>query len=183
MSSKIYTLGYTGPEVDEAIYKIQNLDITSLSGGIIELESGPQNPYNLDFLRSIGLYKVAYVYEVTAPSGVGSISPVYVYVSRVHDEESDTDKLIQTLHAGDANYTRVSTTGGQTWEVWETKEGMDSAEEITPAEVDAVFAEVGIADPADAEIAYTLLTTSSKVASASTTSKSATSVTAKSVAF
>lgn len=187
MSSKIYTLGYTGAEVDEAIGKIQNLDITSLSGGIIELESTQDTPYNLDFLRVVGLYKAAYVYEKTAPSGVGSITPVYIYVSSSHDEATDTDMLIQTLHAGNANYTRVSTSEGQTWEVWEAKDGLESAMEITPEEVDAIFAEVlGTDDSSETEIAYTLLTTSQSVSAQSTTSKTtsaATSVTAKSVAF
>jgi hypothetical protein len=178
MSSKIYTLGYTGPEVDEAIEKIQNLDITSLSGGIIELESTSATPYNLDFLRSPGLYKAAFVYDVTAPSAAAAVSPVYIYVSSV--DSNGQPQLIQSLYAGTATYTRISTDRGMTWEIWETADGLSSATEITSEEVDAIFAEIFGADSDESEIAYTLVSASSRAATKATTT---TSVTTKSVAF
>ena len=181
MSSKIYTLGYTGPEVDQAIEKIQNLDITSLSGGIIELESTEANPYNLDFLRVVGLYKAAYVYDLTAPSGVSKITPVYIYVSKLNDG-SEYGKLIQSLNAGGSTYTRTSTNGGQTWSIWETSDGLDTAEEITKDEVDQIFSEIfgSVSDDESAAVA-SMLSASSRVVSKSTST--ATSTSAKNIAF
>lgn len=164
MSSKIYTLGYTGPEVDEAIAKIQDLDVSALGGGIIELESTEANPYNLDFLRVVGIYKAAYVYAVTAPTGVSEISPVYIYVSKVNDG-SESGKLVQTLNAAGMMYTRESTNAGQTWGIWDTNDGFDSAQEITAEEVDQIFADVFGTDTA---VVYSLLNASRAVSHKST---------------
>lgn len=186
MSSKIYTLGYTGPEVDDAIAKIQNLDVTSISGGIIELESTEATPYNLDFLRSVGLYKAAYVYDATAPSGVAGITPVYIYVSKVNDG-SEYGELIQSLNAGGVTYTRTSTDNGQTWDVWETGDGLNAATEITPEEVDQIFADIfGDTGGVDNVALFNMLSATSNVVSRTSTTVSsslAKSAPVKNIAF
>lgn len=133
---RIYELAYSGPEVDDAIRKIQELDPSSI-GGIIELESTETTPYNLNFLRTPGLFTTRYVFSGAAPSGVDCISPVYIYVSRF--TVGETVKLIQSLSAGDATYTRSSDDGGLTWDNWVSEDGFARAEEITAEEVDAIF--------------------------------------------
>ena len=50
MSSKIYQLSHTGPEVDEAIAKIKDLDLDEVNGGITELTSSDTNPFNVNIL-------------------------------------------------------------------------------------------------------------------------------------
>lgn len=125
-SSKIYELAYSGQEVDEAIYKIQNLDLDNLNG-IVVLESTQSSPYNLNFLRIPGIFMVKYVYGSSAPAGVADITPVYIYVS-TYTATNGTVYLIQSMYAGDVTYTRKSADVGVTWDDWTTSGNYDFSE-------------------------------------------------------
>lgn len=125
-SSKIYELAYSGQEVDDAIYKIQNLDLDNLNG-IVVLESTIGSPYNLNFLRIPGIFMVKYVYGSSAPAGVADITPVYIYVSTYASSDGNT-YLIQSMYAGDITYTRKSADVGVTWDAWTTSGNYDFSE-------------------------------------------------------
>jgi hypothetical protein len=141
MSTSVYELGYTGPEVDDAIAKIRALDIASLGCAVTILDSSKAAPYNLNFLRSPGTYQILFVYEASAPAGVADMSPVSVLVTRTNDGSTD-GKLVQAIDVGDAEYYRVSVDGGLTWGDWVLEGGVandDEAVEMTKDEMSQLF--------------------------------------------
>ena len=162
MSSSIYELKYSGREVDDAITKINDFDPSSITGGIVELESSGATPYNLDFLRSPGLYKAAFVYVLSCPSGVENCTPVIIFVYKIKDN-TPNGRLVQSLYAGDAVFNRESDDAGVNWTRWESKDGLDKASEITPADIDRIYDSVFHASSLDP---ITLTAIWSKVSSA-----------------
>lgn len=139
MAPKIYELGYTGKEVDEALNRIKNLTPgTGSGGGIVELESSETNPYNLNFLRAPGLYRAEYVYQITAPGQAGEFRSVITYVAR-HEDGTPDGVLSQTCYLGSESWKRASTDAGVTWSEWVAEMDFSDAEEITADEVYAMF--------------------------------------------
>lgn len=134
MSSKIYQLSYTGPEVDEAIAKINDLDLDQANGGINELTSSETNPFNINVLVGSGLYKAAFVDPITCPEGADSIHPVYISVSTI-EKEGEPSTITHVVSAGPYQWYHTSTDGGLTWGEWQDIGLMNGIKEMTKEEV------------------------------------------------
>lgn len=141
MSSKIYQLSHTGPEVDEAISKIKDLDLDEVNGGITELTSSDTNPFNVNILVGSGIYKAAFVDPITCPEGADKIHPVYISV-QTEDRGDGTSVISQVITAGPYQWYHTSTDGGLNWGEWEDIGVKNGIKEMSSDEVDAAYQSV-----------------------------------------
>lgn len=141
MGSKIYQLSHTGPEVDEAISKIKDLDLDEVNGGITELTSSETNPFNVNILVGSGIYKAAFVDPITCPEGADKIHPVYISV-QTEDRGDGTSVISQVITAGPYQWYHTSTDGGLNWGEWEGIGVKNGIKEMSSDEVDAAYQSV-----------------------------------------
>lgn len=140
MSSEIFRLDYTGDDVNAAIAKIQTIDSSGGGTGVTEIESSVDTTYNLNFLRTVGLYRIDYVYDLTAPENASKCTPVYVTVSNVDDDDLDAGGLNQMIEWSGYTWWRISKDKGVTWGEWfdQSGDGLEPVE-MTAEDVDDVF--------------------------------------------
>lgn len=141
MSSRIYQLSHTGPEVDEAISKIKDLDLDEVNGGITELTSSDTNPFNVNILVGSGIYKAAFVDPITCPEGADKIHPVYISV-QTEDRGDGTSVISQVITAGPYQWYHTSTDGGLNWGEWEDIGVKNGIKEMSSDEVDVAYQSV-----------------------------------------
>lgn len=141
MGSKIYQLSHTGPEVDEAISKIKDLDLDEVNGGITELTSSETNPFNVNILVGSGIYKAAFVDPITCPEGADKIHPVYISV-QTEDRGDGTSVISQVITAGPYQWYHTSADGGLNWGEWEDIGVKNGIKEMSSDEVDAAYQSV-----------------------------------------
>lgn len=138
MSSKIYQLSHTGPEVDEAIAKIKDLDLDEVNGGITELTSSATNPFNINVLVGSGIYKAAFVDPITCPEGADKIHPVYISV-QTEDRGDGTSIISHVVTAGPYKWYHTSTDGGLNWSEWEDIGVKNAIKEMSREDVDSAY--------------------------------------------
>lgn len=141
MSSRIYQLSHTGPEVDEAISKIKDLDLDEVNGGITELTSSDTNPFNVNILVGSGIDKAAFVDPITCPEGADKIHPVYISV-QTEDRGDGTSVISQVITAGPYQWYHTSTDGGLNWGEWEDIGVKNGIKEMSSDEVDVAYQSV-----------------------------------------
>lgn len=110
-----YHLPFTGPEVEDALWKIINLKIEGV-GGITIIESSVDAPYNLDLLVNPGNYVLDYAQSNTFPDSLKGVTVLNVSVYR-----NAQGHLIQIMEAAGQKWYRFSQNGGLTWSAWAVK--------------------------------------------------------------
>lgn len=110
-----YHLPFTGPQVEDALWKIIKLDLKD-TGGIKVIESTKDTPHNLDLLKEKGNYVIDYVTASTFPDPLKGYSPINVSVYT-----DPNNNLFQLIEAGGIKYYRLSKDNGTTWSIWYPK--------------------------------------------------------------
>lgn len=104
-----YHLPFTGPEVEDALWKIIRLDLNEV-GGVTIIESTPDAPANLDVIVEPGNYTLEYAQAATFPDELVGVTILNLGVFRQAD-----GTLIQILEGAGQTWYRFSKDEGQTW--------------------------------------------------------------------
>lgn len=110
-----YHLPFTGPEVEDALWKIIRLNLNEV-GGVTIIESTADAPANLDIIVDPGNYTLEYAQAATFPDTLVGVTVLNLGVFKDAD-----GTLIQILEGAGQTWYRFSKDEGQTWSQFAVK--------------------------------------------------------------